>query len=430
MSTKWTMLSFLVLAATVFHPAADAALTSHHVCFLRPNENAMHNGPLLVRRETLLEKLKRHTPTLGFLKKNEPKPTHIRAPKFRKYVADNYEMGSLIGEGGSSVVYHAIDKSGKDVAVKFVPISMRDTNVFKVEEKALAMTKGARNVIEAYYTQRDYRSKDKKLWDIVVLQFADAGNLANEVVPRVGYTNWKAVRVWFSDMVYGVYELHLRKIIHADIKLENMYLTRDPVLNRRRVLIADLGLAKFDHDGSAGKQLLTLACGTREYIAPELRNPMLFAHPFDPYKVDVFSLGVALFGLLVGEFVPRVRAFGPIDWKAYAFLEEHALPNKGVDPSLLPGLKELLRGMLASKNSDRWTLDQVWKHPYVQGAERFDNRKWDGGPDIPSTPSWKSQKDPRIEQLAQLVQTNKPKGEAWNSFPLIATTGPVGLPSS
>ena len=85
--------------------------------------------------------------------------------------------------------------------------------------------------------------------------------------------------------------MHKKKIIHRDIKLQNLLLAqRDNDLDLR---IADFGLSDFlPADGSK----LTRRCGSPGYSAPE----MLKGHGYNE-KADLFSVGSVMYNLLTGR---------------------------------------------------------------------------------------------------------------------------------
>ena len=83
------------------------------------------------------------------------------------------------------------------------------------------------------------------------------------------------------DMARGLSYLHAQKIVHRDVKAENMLLDR-----KKSVKIADFGVARVeaqDDDNMTGQT------GTLGYMAPEV----LEGRPYD-HKCDVYSFGVLL----------------------------------------------------------------------------------------------------------------------------------------
>jgi calcium/calmodulin-dependent protein kinase I len=86
----------------------------------------------------------------------------------------------------------------------------------------------------------------------------------------------------------------IKKIVHRDIKLENVLIKSIEDSTQYEVRIADFGLAVFNPKD----ELLQQKCGTPGYVAPEI-----FYGEGYSYKADMFSLGVVLFNLLTGCFL-------------------------------------------------------------------------------------------------------------------------------
>lgn len=90
--------------------------------------------------------------------------------------------------------------------------------------------------------------------------------------------------------IAAIQYMHDQYVIHRDLKLGNMMM--DENMN---VKIGDFGLAaELQYDGERKRTI----CGTPNYIAPEILEGHRDGHS---YEVDVWSLGVILYTLLVGE---------------------------------------------------------------------------------------------------------------------------------
>lgn len=89
---------------------------------------------------------------------------------------------------------------------------------------------------------------------------------------------------WFVQTCMALEYMHARKVIHRDIKTQNIFLT-----GSNTVKIGDFGISKVLE--STGQQAMTVV-GTPYYMAPE-------ACKSEPYtsKSDVWSLGCVLFEL-------------------------------------------------------------------------------------------------------------------------------------
>lgn len=139
---------------------------------------------------------------------------------------------------------------------------------------------------------------------------------------------------------------HEYSIVHRDLKPENILFQGHGFST---VKLADFGLARI-----VGDELMTTACGTPAYMAPEI----LMGLPYTS-AVDYWSVGVILFLLLSGKLpfegdrvedsiVNREPDFTGPSWKA---ISEEA--------------KDLCRRLLAKRAEDRIGLGDVLTHPWI-----------------------------------------------------------------
>ncbi len=83
--------------------------------------------------------------------------------------------------------------------------------------------------------------------------------------------------------------LHKNKVIHRDLKLGNLFLN-----DKLEIKLGDFGLAaKLEFENEKRHTV----CGTPNYLAPEILSNKE-GHSFE---VDIWSLGVVLFALVVGK---------------------------------------------------------------------------------------------------------------------------------
>ena len=87
-------------------------------------------------------------------------------------------------------------------------------------------------------------------------------------------------------MTIAIGYLHLKGIVHRDLKLENILVDEDGYIK-----IIDYGLAKM----LADDQETTSFCGTPEYLAPEILEEKGHAFP-----VDWWALGILTYEMIVG----------------------------------------------------------------------------------------------------------------------------------
>lgn len=123
----------------------------------------------------------------------------------------------------------------------------------------------------------------------IVMEYVAGGSLQamlrKQPLSRFDETTAKRL---FHQVLQGVGYLHDKRIMHRDLKLENLLLDKNGV-----VKIIDFGFAVV----LPPAQKLKIFCGTPSYIAPEIIQGHMYSFPG-----DVWALGVLLHVLLSGRF--------------------------------------------------------------------------------------------------------------------------------
>ncbi len=202
-----------------------------------------------------------------------------------------------LGRGGMGAVYLVQDGEGDEYAVKvlFPSAAERDATAVKrfLREANIAMEVRHPNLVRVHDVGQD---PDTGL-GYMVMDYAGGGSLKDEIVARLlrgqgGFTPREALAV-LRPVAAALAAAGERGIVHRDIKPDNILFTADGT-----PLLADLGIAKVS-DGEE-TTLLTMSnvvVGTPAYMAPE---QMTNSHAVDA-RADVYSLGLVLWEMLVGE---------------------------------------------------------------------------------------------------------------------------------
>ena len=85
-----------------------------------------------------------------------------------------------------------------------------------------------------------------------------------------------------------------KKIVHRDIKLDNILINTVVDKQIYDIRVADFGLASFTPKDEG----LTHKCGSPGYVAPEVFRGSGYS-----YKADIFSLGAIFFNLISGRYL-------------------------------------------------------------------------------------------------------------------------------
>jgi polo-like kinase 1 len=148
------------------------------------------------------------------------------------------------------------------------------------------------------------------------------------------------------QILVAVHYMHDNLVIHRDLKLGNLFLTE-----HMEIKIGDFGLAAQLDYPEQRKQTL---CGTPNYIAPEILRSS--GHS---YEVDVWSIGVIMYTLLVGtppfETTNVKETYKNIKENNYSFPSE---------PRISEVAKDLIKSILVPDPSKRPTVSQILSHRF------------------------------------------------------------------
>jgi len=115
-----------------------------------------------------------------------------------------------------------------------------------------------------------------------VLELLAGGELFDRIVEKEHYSEKEAADT-IRPVVDAIRYCHSLGIIHRDLKPENLlYLTTE---DNSIIKVTDFGLARFVEN-----ELATTACGTPNYVAPEIINGQGYNK-----EVDYWSIGVIIY---------------------------------------------------------------------------------------------------------------------------------------
>ncbi|MEQ2271599.1 MAP/microtubule affinity-regulating kinase 4, partial [Xenotaenia resolanae] len=186
----------------------------------------------------------------------------------------------------------------------------------------------------------------------LVMEYASGGEVFDYLVAH-GRMKEKEARAKFRQIVSAVHYCHQKKIVHRDLKAENLLLDADS-----NIKIADFG---FSNEFTEGSKLDTF-CGSPPYAAPELFQ----GKKYDGPEVDIWSLGVILYTLVSGSL--------PFDGQNLKELRERVLRGKYRVPFYMStDCEGILRRFLVLNPAKRCSLEQIMKDKWInvghEGAE-------------------------------------------------------------
>lgn len=195
-----------------------------------------------------------------------------------------FQLVARLGRGGMGTVYRAIQKSlNREVALKILaPELARDQKFveqFKKEARAAAQLNHP-NIVAVY----DVEEGGGLIY--YAMEFMPGGTVEDRL-NKQGPLPVDGALSWLLDAARGLQYAELKRIVHRDIKPDNLMLT-----DLETVKIADLGLALATHEGGSEIGIH----GTPHFIAPEqVRGEKLDT------RSDLYSLGATFFRMLTGK---------------------------------------------------------------------------------------------------------------------------------
>ncbi|XP_030669428.1 serine/threonine-protein kinase N2-like isoform X2 [Nomascus leucogenys] len=178
-------------------------------------------------------------------------------------------------------------KKGDIVARDEVDILMREKRIFETV-----------NSVRHPFLMNLFACFQTKEHVCFVMEYAAGGDLTMHVCTDV-FSQPRAV-FYAACVVLGLQYLHEHKIVHRDLKLENLLLDTEGF-----VKIADFGLCK---EGMGYGDRTSTFCGTPLYLAPEVLTETSYTR-----AVDWWALGMLIYEMLVGDS----PFFGVVEEKVY-----------------------------------------------------------------------------------------------------------------
>ncbi|EWC45265.1 hypothetical protein DRE_05992 [Drechslerella stenobrocha 248] len=287
-------------------------------------------------------------------KKKEPKDRKKNLPETPPPVISDsrrgmdYARGKLLGEGGFARCFEVQNPDGDIYAAKVV--SKKSLSSQRMKSKFLGelqvhKTMEHPNIVKFKECFEDPHNV------YMILELCGNKSLMDLLRKRKFFTEPEA-RFFLIQMLGAVKYMHSRNVIHRDLKLGNIFLDSD--LN---VKIGDFGLAALLIDGTERKNTI---CGTPNYIAPEVLFGKEEGHSFE---VDLWSLGIILYAMLVGKPPFQSGDVKEIYQKIKIATFSYP-PNPPQEISL--EAKNLIRSLLSPDPRNRPTIDDIAEHAFFK----------------------------------------------------------------
>ncbi|PCH42972.1 Pkinase-domain-containing protein [Wolfiporia cocos MD-104 SS10] len=269
-------------------------------------------------------------------------------PKFGPYL-----LLQTLGEGEFGKVKLGLHMEyGEEVAVKLIRRGNIDSSVRMSKiEREIQVLKSLKhpNIVRLY----DVIETDKYIG--IILEYASGGELFDHILAH-RYLREKDACKLFSQLISGVWYIHQKKIVHRDLKLENLLLDR-----HRNVIITDFGFAnRFEHRAD---DLMQTSCGSPCYAAPEL---VISDGLYVGSAVDIWSCGVILYAMLAG-YLPFDDDPANPDGDNINLLYKYIVTTPLSFPDYISAeARDLLSIMLVPDPAHRADLPTIMRHKWLQ----------------------------------------------------------------
>ncbi|XP_069684130.1 serine/threonine-protein kinase fused isoform X2 [Periplaneta americana] len=256
---------------------------------------------------------------------------------------EKYEVLGLVGEGSFGRVYKAKSRKTDEIVA------------FKIIQKRGRSEKELRSLRQEFEIQQHLHHPN-------IIQMIDSFETENEIVVvteyaekelyeilgKEGYLPEERVRKIACDLVSALYYLHSHRVLHRDLKPQNILMEADDVAK-----LCDFGFAR---SMSTGTHVLTSIKGTPLYMAPEL----IEEKPYD-HNADLWSLGCIVYELLVGTppfcttsilHLVRLIRHEAVKWPDF----------------ISSTCQSFIQGLLQKDPNLRLTWPQLLEHPFVENG--------------------------------------------------------------
>src|SRR3954451_1867070 len=201
-------------------------------------------------------------------------------------LSGRYRLEAKLGSGGMSTVYLAKDDTlDRPVAVKVMhrEMSEQPDQIERFRQEARAVAKISHpNVVSVIDAGEDHG------YPYIVFEYVE-GETLKQRINRIGALDAQEALAYAIEVARGLTVAHARHMVHRDIKPQNVLIDAEG-----RAKLTDFGISRqLEQDGmtATGRVL-----GTTDYVAPE----QAMGRAVDP-RSDIYSLGVVLYEMLVGQ---------------------------------------------------------------------------------------------------------------------------------
>ena len=258
---------------------------------------------------------------------------------------NDYIIKERLGVGSYGTVYKVKKKNTNKIFVikqiSLLGLSEQQKNEYKLEARILSS-------IKSNYVVKYYDSFEEKNNLNIVMEYCDGGDLfqfIEEKKKTKHLLNESLIWELFIKMILGLSSIHKKKILHRDLKSQNIFLTK-----KLEVKIGDLGVAKKLNQTNFAKTFI----GTPFYLSPELCSEK----PYND-KSDIWAIGCILYELCTYKHPFNAKSQGALILKILNHTPEKIHQYYSRD------LQKMIDLLLNKNYLERPSCSEILKMPIV-----------------------------------------------------------------
>ena len=241
-----------------------------------------------------------------------------------KTLGNRYQIVEKIGEGGMANVYKAkCNLLNRFVAVKILKSEFVDDKDFIAKfnsESQSAAKLSHPNIVNIYDigVEGDI--------NYIIMEYVEGITLKEAILENAPFENKMIIDI-STQISAALSHAHKNKIIHRDIKPQNILITKD-----NRIKVADFGIARAVSDATVVNTANLM--GTVHYASPEQLKGSLVDE-----RTDIYSLGVIMYEMATGKLPYEGEA--PIT-VALKHMNEALIPPKLINGNLSDNINDII----------------------------------------------------------------------------------------